>query len=285
MVSQMNVAQAQVAVADSGGADPGDRAADRQHRKRAVRPAGRNPGRIARGKSVADLKAPQTPAGTAIAAARATSRCGPGRAAADRRERADRRGQGAVLPDDLADRRVGQRQRGPVRSVHGPTASWSYGGSLVGPIFTGGAVTAQVSQAEGAQQAALFNYENTVQSAFADVENALIAQQKTREKLEAQQGPGRRAQRLLPTGAAAVRGWLRSVLDGAAGRSAAISGAADARAGSRAGFQRRGQRLPGAGRRLGHAGRWHDVGVTPQLKHKRPRDRRRARPSELEPSS
>ncbi len=65
---------------------------------------------------------------------------------------------------------------------------WSYGGSLVGPIFTGGAVTAQVRQAEGGQQAALFGYENTVQSAFADVENALIAQQKTQQKLEAQQG-------------------------------------------------------------------------------------------------
>jgi len=34
----------------------------------------------------------------------------------------------------------------------------------------------------------LFGYENTVQSAFADVENALIAQQKTQQKLEAQQG-------------------------------------------------------------------------------------------------
>jgi outer membrane protein, multidrug efflux system len=38
------------------------------------------------------------------------------------------------------------------------------------------------------QQAALFNYEKTVQGAFADVENALIAQQKSRERLQAQQG-------------------------------------------------------------------------------------------------
>ena len=59
---------------------------------------------------------------------------------------------------------------------------------LIGPIFTGGAVTAQVRQAEGAQQAALAGYEKTVQGAFADVENALIAQQKTRERLTAQQG-------------------------------------------------------------------------------------------------
>jgi len=41
-------------------------------------------------------------------------------------------------------------------------------------------------QAEAAEQSALYGYEQTVQSAFADVENALIAQQKTVQKLAAQ---------------------------------------------------------------------------------------------------
>lgn len=69
-----------------------------------------------------------------------------------------------------------------------PNRVWSYGGGLLGPIFSGGAITGQVRQAEAAQQAALYGYEYTVQGAFADVENALIAQQKTRAKFEAQQG-------------------------------------------------------------------------------------------------
>jgi outer membrane protein, multidrug efflux system len=69
-----------------------------------------------------------------------------------------------------------------------PNRVWSYGAGLLGPIFTAGAITGQVRQAEGSQQAALFNYEKTVQAAFADVENALIAQQKTRERLVAQKG-------------------------------------------------------------------------------------------------
>jgi len=44
----------------------------------------------------------------------------------------------------------------------------------------------EVRQAEAAEQSALYGYEQTVQSAFADVENALIAQQKTVQKLAAQ---------------------------------------------------------------------------------------------------
>ncbi|MGH6623913.1 MAG: TolC family protein, partial [Burkholderiaceae bacterium] len=68
-----------------------------------------------------------------------------------------------------------------------PTRIWNYGGSLLGPIFTGGAITAQVRQSEGAQKAAVYGYEQTVQSAFADVENSLITRQKTDEKLQAQQ--------------------------------------------------------------------------------------------------
>jgi outer membrane protein, multidrug efflux system len=149
---------------------------------------GRNPGRIERGKAVADLTVPQTP---------------------------------AQLPSQLLVRRpdivqaeqqlvAANAQIGAAKALYFPTISltgaaggissdlsglfsgpnrvWSYGGSLVGPLFTGGAVTAQVRQAEGAQQAALYNYEKTVQGAFADVENALIAQQKTRERLEAQKG-------------------------------------------------------------------------------------------------
>jgi multidrug efflux system outer membrane protein len=57
----------------------------------------------------------------------------------------------------------------------GPAGVWSYGGSIVGPIFTGGAIAGQVAQAEAAQRAALASYEAAIQNAFADVENALAA--------------------------------------------------------------------------------------------------------------
>jgi len=56
----------------------------------------------------------------------------------------------------------------------------------VAPIFTGGAIAGQVRASEARQQQALLAYQRTIRSAFGDVENALIASQKTREALTAQ---------------------------------------------------------------------------------------------------
>jgi multidrug efflux system outer membrane protein len=68
----------------------------------------------------------------------------------------------------------------------GPAGMWSYGGSIIGPIFTGGAIAGQVAQAEAAQRTALASYEAAIQNAFADVENALAASASLGEQLEAQ---------------------------------------------------------------------------------------------------
>jgi multidrug efflux system outer membrane protein len=69
----------------------------------------------------------------------------------------------------------------------GPAGIWSYGGSIIGPVFTGGAIAGQVAQAEAQQRAALANYELAIQNAFADVENALAANANLAEQLAAQQ--------------------------------------------------------------------------------------------------
>jgi multidrug efflux system outer membrane protein len=69
----------------------------------------------------------------------------------------------------------------------GPARTWSYAGQLVGPIFTFGAVSGQVAQAEAAQQAALLSYQLSIQNAFADVDDALAANQKLGVQLAAQQ--------------------------------------------------------------------------------------------------
>jgi multidrug efflux system outer membrane protein len=69
----------------------------------------------------------------------------------------------------------------------GPSRVWSYAGQLAGPIFTFGAVSGQVAQAEAAQQAALFSYQASIQNAFADVDNALVSNQKLKDQLAAQQ--------------------------------------------------------------------------------------------------
>lgn len=69
----------------------------------------------------------------------------------------------------------------------GTSRIWNYAGTFVGPIFTGGAIRGQVKRTEAGQQAALWGYIQTIQKAFADVENALIARQKLEEQLGAEQ--------------------------------------------------------------------------------------------------
>src|SRR5215470_10867417 len=69
----------------------------------------------------------------------------------------------------------------------GPAGIWNYAGALTGPIFTGGAISGQVAQAEAGQRAALANYERSIQNAFADVDGALSSREQLGEQLVAQE--------------------------------------------------------------------------------------------------
>jgi multidrug efflux system outer membrane protein len=60
------------------------------------------------------------------------------------------------------------------------------GAALTGPLFTGGLITGQVNQAQAQQQAAMFNYLSVVQSAFSDVNNALVGRIKLSEQVRAE---------------------------------------------------------------------------------------------------
>jgi multidrug efflux system outer membrane protein len=62
----------------------------------------------------------------------------------------------------------------------GPAHSWSFAGQLLGPIFAGGAIDAANRQAEARREEALEAYRQSIQSAFRDVEDALIAIQTRR---------------------------------------------------------------------------------------------------------
>jgi multidrug efflux system outer membrane protein len=56
---------------------------------------------------------------------------------------------------------------------------WQVGAAVNLPIFTAGRIGAQVQVAEAQQQQALFAYQKAVQSAFSDVNNALIDQDRS----------------------------------------------------------------------------------------------------------
>lgn len=69
----------------------------------------------------------------------------------------------------------------------GSSRVWNYAGSLTGPIFAGGAIKSGVKQAQAMREAALWTYQKVIQSAFADVENALIAQKRLAEQVTIQE--------------------------------------------------------------------------------------------------
>jgi multidrug efflux system outer membrane protein len=69
----------------------------------------------------------------------------------------------------------------------GPARTWAYGGSLLAPIFTAGQIAGQVKVAEAQQQQALLNYQKAIQTAFAEVEDALVEVSKSQERLIVQE--------------------------------------------------------------------------------------------------
>jgi multidrug efflux system outer membrane protein len=63
---------------------------------------------------------------------------------------------------------------------------WSVGGSALGPIFTGGRLSAQLRASEAVQRQALVGYLQSVQGAFREVDDALVSLEKNRAGLQAE---------------------------------------------------------------------------------------------------
>lgn len=64
--------------------------------------------------------------------------------------------------------------------------TWTFAGSVNQPLFTGGTLTGQLQASEAQQKQALYSYQQTIQTAFSEVENSLVDQAKTREQAAAQ---------------------------------------------------------------------------------------------------
>jgi multidrug efflux system outer membrane protein len=69
----------------------------------------------------------------------------------------------------------------------GPASMWNVGPTLTVPIFTAGKLRSNVHLTEAQQQQALLTYQQTIQQAFRDVSDSLIAYQKNREFREQQE--------------------------------------------------------------------------------------------------
>lgn len=186
-ISQMNVAQVESQYETAATQIPVIESQIAQTQNALSVLLGRNPGPIPRGKSIYELALPKVPAGVPS-------------------ELLERRPDLLQAEDALI---AANAQIGAARALYFPTISltgaagsssaqlsslfsgparvWSYAGALTGPIFSFGAVSGQVAQAEAARQSALYSYQLSIQNAFADVENSLVASQKLQEQQVAQE--------------------------------------------------------------------------------------------------
>jgi multidrug efflux system outer membrane protein len=186
VVSQVEVAQIRSEYESAVAAIPAIERAIAQTENALSILVGRNPGLIVRGKRIDELNEIAVPAG---------------------------------LPSDLLVRRPDVRQAeqnliaananiGAARALYyptisltglfgyassdldnlfsGPSRQWSYGGSIIGPIFTFGLIEGLVAASEAQQRQLLAEYERTIQNAFREVDDALIDNRKSRERLGAQ---------------------------------------------------------------------------------------------------
>jgi len=185
IISEVDLSQAQSEYADALARIPDfERAIGRTENALSVL-LGRNPGPIPRGLSVDELILPVVPAG---------------------------------MPSELLERRPDIRQAeqlliaananiGVAKSLYFPTISltgdfglestslsnlftsaaqtWSYGVPLSVPIFTAGRIGGEVKAAEAIQQQALYSYQQVIQNAFREMEDALIDRSKSGQRLDA----------------------------------------------------------------------------------------------------
>jgi multidrug efflux system outer membrane protein len=147
---------------------------------------GRNPGPIARDGSLVDLGTPEVPAG--LPSEILTQRPDVVSAeqsliAANARVSAAR---ALYFPAISLTGLLGVASLDLDQLFDSGSDTWNYAGSVTGPIFQGGAILGINQQTEAQHRQLLAFYERTVRRAFADVDNALVATQKSTERTSAQ---------------------------------------------------------------------------------------------------
>jgi multidrug efflux system outer membrane protein len=147
---------------------------------------GKNPGPIARGRALDQLALPEVPAGlpSALLERRPDIRqAEQNLIAANARIGAAK---ALYFPTITLTGLLGSSSAALSSLFTGPARVWSYSGGAKLPIFTAGGIAGQVLQAEAQQQQVLLQYQQAIQNAFREVEDALIDNLKSREELAAQ---------------------------------------------------------------------------------------------------
>lgn len=145
---------------------------------------GRNPGYIPRGKMIDELVLPAVPA--ALPSDLLTNRPDIRQAEQDLIAANARIGvaRSQYFPAISLTSSFGYASTDLSKLFSGPAKVWSLAAPLTAPIFTAGAISGQVKSVKAFQQQALLRYQQIIQTAFREVEDALIDQKRSREQLE-----------------------------------------------------------------------------------------------------
>lgn len=147
---------------------------------------GKNPGAIARGKTLDELAPPAVPAGLPsdqLIRRPDIQQAEQNLIAANARIGVAR---GEYFPKIRLTGDVGQASV-ELAQLFTPGANfWTIGSRLLTPIFTAGRISGQVQTAEAAQRGALAAYQRAILSAFREFEDALVAGAKSNERQMAQ---------------------------------------------------------------------------------------------------
>ena len=147
---------------------------------------GRNPGPIKRGMTIDQLVLPEVPAGIP---SDILTRRPDIRQAEDTLIAANARigaAKAAYFPSISLTGFFGFASADLTDLFKGSSRIWQYSAPITVPIFTAGKISGQVKAAEAIQKQALITYQQSIQAAFREVDDALIDQNRTREQLKAQ---------------------------------------------------------------------------------------------------
>ncbi len=147
---------------------------------------GRNPGPVTRGGTLDKLALPAVPAGLP---SELLERRPDIRQSEQQLVAANARigvAKAAFYPSISLTGLLGTVSAGLSNLFSGTARTWTYAAALNQPIFTGGTLTGQLLVSEAQQRQALYAYQQAIQTAFGEVDNALVDQAKTRDQVAAQ---------------------------------------------------------------------------------------------------
>jgi len=119
----------------------------------------------------------------------------------------------AYFPQIILTATAGYQSSALTNLFTGPAGLWNFGGQLIQPIFTAGRLRSNVRLAEAQRQEALLFYQQSIQQAFGEVSDALIAYRKDQEFREQQKLLTSAAEDAVRLGSVRYDGGVTSYLE------------------------------------------------------------------------